>query len=167
MFRNNGIPSLLPIKSEFHAMLQRHTLKINISFIYVLSETVYFGISAVDIYRDATEPGKLIHFELYVSVICFSEGEMACIRKYIDKCVAKYVLTFIQMKSDVLGGVCDEHMVFFISTTNKLNSKLFGNGALSQGSDGSDFSLGPKLSIGFLPENCSRWISLPSDFAVI
>lgn len=91
---------------------------------------------------------------------------MACIRKYIDKCVAKNVLTFIQMKSGVLGGVCDEH-VFFISTTNKLNSKLFGNDALSQGSGGPDFSLGTKLSIGFLPENYSRWISLLSDFAVI
>ena len=57
-------------------------------------------------------------------------------------------------------------LVFFISTTDKLNTKLFGNDALSQGSDG-DFSFGAKLSIEFLPGNCSRYISLLSDFAVI
>lgn len=81
---------------------------------------------------------------------------MTYIRKHIDKCVAKYVLTFKQMISNVLGGACDEHIVFFISMTDKLNSKLFENDALSQGSDGLDFSLGTKLSIGFLPGKCSR-----------
>lgn len=95
-----------------------------------------------------------------ITPICFSglflRVKRTYIRKYIDKCVAKYVLTFIQMKSDVLGGACDEHIVFFINATDKLNSKLFGNYALSQGSDDPDFSLGTKLPIGFLPGNFSR-----------
>lgn len=70
---------------------------------------------------------------------------MAYIRKYIDRYVAKFVLTFILMKSDVLGRACDEHIVFFISMTDKLNSNLFGNDGLYQVRDGPDFSPGTKL----------------------
>lgn len=55
-----------------------------------------------------------------------------------------------------LGRACDEHTVFFIITTDKLNSKLLENNALSQCSDGPAFSLDTKLPIGFLPGNCSR-----------
>lgn len=44
---------------------------------------------------------------------------MAQIRKYIGKCVITYALTFIQMKRDVLGRACDEHIVFFVYMTEK------------------------------------------------
>lgn len=58
-------------------------------------------------------------------------------------------------------------MIFLVSVTDKLNSKMFQNGTVSEGRDGSDFFLDTKLSVDYLSGYCSVWIcSLPA-FGVI
>lgn len=44
---------------------------------------------------------------------------MAYIWQYSGKCVTRFALTSMQIKRDVLGGACDEHIFFIIYTTEK------------------------------------------------
>lgn len=91
---------------------------------------------------------------------------MTYITKFIDKCVATCHTAYTDEKP-VLGGAYDEHIVFLINVTDKLNSKMFENGTLSQGRDCPDFSFNTKLSMGSLSGYLSMWLFSWPDFAVI